>query len=185
MAISQTIDVIESALWPQGDIRDPLGTWGFRSLFTGDASGGSMKLFAQVPLLKTAAYLYTCYSLNIAQLTGAINIVNVKARLLTNWPDIDPLAGIQGYSSLRTMDLVGGNVHTAPIAGPFEFPLVSTLERFILLFDPRSRTNAMTIVELELNLNTNPSTWSFEGYGYFWDRSVLNAPGGPRHPGAS
>ncbi len=184
MAIALVATVLASALWPQGDIRDPLGTWGFRLGVTGDATGGEIKVTAQAPAGLAAAYVYTCYSLNVAQLTGTLAANAIMARLLANWPNIDALAGVQGYSTALTVLQAAASVFTAPQAG-YNDPLVAPQERFILLFDPRPGVGALSIAELKLGINIDTDTYSFEGYGYFWDRSVLQAPGGPRHPGAS
>lgn len=184
MAIAETVDVITNALWPQGDMRDPLGIWGFRHGITGDASGGTVKVTARASEDQNAAYLYTCYSVNIAQLTGADAAANIKCRLLTNWPNIDPQVGVQGYSTLRLTVWISDDAMTAPIGGPSE-NILSPLDRFLLLFDPRPSAGVLNLVELELDRNVLAETYAFEGYGYYWDRSVLNAPGGPRHPGAS
>lgn len=185
MAISEIIDVLPTAMWPQGDIRDPLGIWGFRKGITGDASGGSLKVTAQAPAGQAAAYVYTCYSALIAQLTGTFTNATIKVRLLTNWPDVDPDPGVTGYSSAFAATLAGTAVFTAPGAMPFDHQLIQTIERFLLLFDPRVSAAPLSLVELELGLNIDLATYSFEGYGYYWDRSVLNAPGGPRHPGSN
>jgi len=185
MSIAETVDVLPAALWPQGDIRDPLGTWGFRKGITGDASGGGLKVTARAAAGIAAAYLYTCYSVNIAHLTGTPGTPAAKCRLLTNWPNVDVLAGVQAYATLLMQTTVGGTNFTPPIAGIQRAPLVQPNDRFLLLFDPRPSAGVMELVELEWGENTDGDTYSFEGYGYFWDRSVLNAPGGPRHPGAS
>jgi len=184
MAITTSVDVVTNQMWPQGDIRDPLGVWGARVGVTGDASGGGIKVAIAVPALLSGAYVYTCYSVTMAQLTGTFSNNDIKARLLSNWPDVDPLAGVQGYATLRFGATLGGGAgNTAPIAGP-SAALLKPADRFILLFDPRQGPS-FTIVELEWADNFNTGTYSFEAYGYFWDRSVLNAPGGLRHPGAS
>jgi len=184
MAITAETDVLAAALWPQGDERDPLGVWGFREGVTGDGGGGSIKVTAAAPAGLSAAYVYTCYSVLIAQLTGVLTSPSsCKCRLLANWPNIDTLAGVQGYGSGRFTSLVGGVNFTAPITIPLE-PMITAFDRFILLFDPRPGAGRLEIVELELDDNVMGATYSFEGYGYWWDRSVLQAPGGPRHPGA-
>jgi len=185
MAITANVDVIATGLWPQGDIRDPLGIWGFRLGVTGDASGGSIKVGARVPLEETGKYIYTCYSQLIAILTQATQASALaKGRLLTNWPNIDPQAGVQGYATARFVLLNNDSDFTAPKNIP-DAPIVDPQDRFLLLFDPRPSADQITIVEQEIGINILDDTYSFEGYGYFWDRSVLNAPGGPRHPGAS
>jgi len=183
MSIIDTVDLITTALWPQGDIRDPLGVWGFRKGITGDGAG-VVKVTARAAAGQAAAYIYTCYSAQIAVLTGATADSQLKIRLLTNWPNIDPQEGIQAYSTLRKVELLSDTASTAPISGPNQV-MVTPLDRFILLFDPRPSAGALDIVELELDRNVVAETYSFEGYGYYWDRSVLNAPGGPRHPGAA
>jgi len=184
MAIALLTEVVQSALWPQGDIRDPLGVWGFRQGITGDATGGGLKVSAFVPQDRAQAYLYTCYSAIFVQLTGVNTTMELKSRLLTNWPDIDSVAGIQGYATWLSVISDADDDYTAPRLGPSR-PMINPLDRFILLFDPRQRADDMNILELEAGINTNAATYSAEGYGYFWDRSVLNAPGGPRHPGSS
>lgn len=184
MAISEDAAVIESQQWPQGDKRDPLGVWGVRHGVTGDASGGSIKVLYQVTSPKRAAFVYTCYAITFAQLTGAITADNIKCRLLTGWPNVDTQAGVQAFGTVRFNVLAGGSVFTAPLGGP-SLSLVTPEQRFILLYDPRPSGEDLTIVEVEWPTNVNLATYSFEGYGYYWDRSVLQAPGGPRHPGSS
>jgi len=183
MSIAETATIITQALWPQGDIRDPLGVWGARRGVTGDATGGSIAVDLEAAADQGAAYLYTCYSVNASQLTGTVNGTTVSVRLLTNWPNVDPVVGVQGYGS-HVVATWGGSGTPAPTSGFTTLPL-SAADRFLLLFDPRPSAGALTIVSLALNDNTNLATYSFEGYGYYWDRSVLNAPGGPRHPGSS
>ena len=185
MAVAGTVDVLESALWPQGDARDPLGIWGFRAALTGDATGGSVKMTAQVPALKRSAYVYTCYSVTIARTVGSNVTTQGKLRLLTNWPNVDSQAGVQAYGSLQMGTIAGAPNFTAPNTGPFDQQMMEPNQRFLLLFDPRATGGAMSILELEIDDNTDLDQWSFEGYGYFWDRAVMQAPGGPRHPGAS
>jgi len=183
MSIEAIAQVLPAALWPQGDIRDPLGIWACRQGVTGDGSGGFIRTLCQVPAGLAAAYIYTVYSVNISQLTGTINGQFTSVRLLTNWPNADPAAGVQGYGSHFRPTWGGSNV-PPPTSGFFIQPL-SPLDRFLLLFDPRPSAGSLDLVSLALQDNTNLATYSFEAYGYFWDRSVLNAPGGPRHPGAS
>jgi len=185
MAISNTVEVATTALWPQGDIRDPLGIWGFRLLVTGDASGDGIKVTAFAPAGLRAAYVYACYDLNFVQLTGALTAGDIKYRLLTNWPNVDQaLPGVQAYSSAVFLVSGGNTGLSAPILGA-QRQAVSPNQRFMLLFDPRPGALALNIVEIEYFENVNAATYSFEGYGYYWDRSILNAPGGPRHPGSS
>lgn len=186
MAILDLVDLHPAALWPQGDIRDPLGVWGARVTTTGDASGSSTKVGIQVPASLAGAYVYTCYSVTIAGLARPAGQVNdrVKCRLLTNWPNIDPAAGVQGFSTLRLAEFSFDGLFTSPSLGILA-PLLNPNDRYLLLFDPRQGAGAFTIVEMELGSNLLNDTTAWEAYGYFWDRSVLNAPGGPRHPGAS
>ncbi len=186
MAISTSVDVVQAALWPQGDARDPLGVWGARLGITGDASGGGIKGNFRVPADRKSAYVYTVYSLTAVQLTGTPPTGQlVKSRILTNWPDFDPLAGVQSYSTASFANLVGLANLTAPTSGAREFDLTKPNDRFLLCFDPRPIGGALDIVEIVWSENVDLATYSFEGYGYFWDRAVMNTPGGPRHPGSS
>jgi len=185
MAIALTANVLPAQLWPQGDERDPLGVWGFRLGVTGDASSGGIKVTGVVPAGLQAAYIYTCYSVNMAILTQAsATDVTGKCRLLTNWPDVDTSAGLTGYSTARAFQMKAATKFSGQAVVIDQTPIL-TNERFILLFDPRSRNQTLNIVELEIGDNILDDTYIFEGYGYFWDRSVMQAPGGPRHPGAS
>lgn len=185
MAILGDAEIIATQLWPQGDIRDPLGVWGARLGVTGDASGGSIKVGMQASAGINAAYIYTVYNLNFSQLTGTGITDAIGVRLLSNWPDADPaVVGVQGFGSHIMTPMVIDPTMTPPISAP-GIPLVGPNDRFLLLFDPRPGAGTLIIVEMEFGNNVDTVTYTFEGYGYFWDRSVLQAPGGLRHPGSS
>ncbi len=170
--------------WPQGDARDPLGIWAGRDIIGGDGGGGGIKVTFQIPAGLNAAYVYTCYSATVADVTSSTGVV-VKCRLLTNWPDADPQAGVQAFATLKVLTMNGSTTEfTAPFAGPVD-NLIGPNDRFLLLYDPRPVTGNLDIVELELAENQAGESYSFEAYGYFWDRGVLQAPGGPRHPGSA
>jgi len=185
MAITAEGNAVPTGLWPQGDARDPLGVWGFRVGVTGDASGGSVKVGCLEAADRKSAYVYTCYSAIAVGLVGAFTDDAVKCRLLTNWPDVDPIAGQQGYATAISQLLNFNSNFTPPVYVPNIQPLVSPNERFILLFDPRPTSALSTLVEMEIAQNLNGGTYSFEAYGYYWDRSVMDTPGGPRHPGSN
>jgi len=186
MAQSLTVELKTSQLWPQGDIRDPLGVWGARLPVTGDASAGEIKVNIVAAQAERAAYIYTCYSAVMAVLLSPGGVqLGAVCRLLTNWPDIDPIAGVQGYGSAILRTIAISTAMTAPLGAPAE-PLINPADRFLLLFDPRPQPSTdLAIVELKLANQVNNDLYSFEAYGYYWDRSVLDAPGGLRHPGAS
>lgn len=179
---SETVDLFATALWPQGDARDPLGVWGGRHVLTGSAGGGSLKVGFQPGIERAGAHIYTCYSA-FCSLTQQED-GNIKLRLLTNWPNMDDDVGIQGTGTLRIVNTDQAAGFTPPEGGP-SAAMLSSLDRFILLFDPRPAAGAFTIVELELSGSTDGRTYTFECWGYYWDRGVMNAPGGPRHPGSS
>lgn len=193
MAITVSAAPIESQSFPQGDIRDPLGMWGFRTSVAGDATGNPITVTVRVPAAKRSAYVYTCYYAYAGQIVGTKAAVTLKLRLLTNWPNVDPQAGVQAFATLVFARLDGNDNFTAPVSGPLtaaggnNSPLVGPNDRFILLYDPRQPASLgpLDILEYQLDLNTDATTWTFEAYGYYWDRSVMDAPGGPRHPGAS
>lgn len=185
MAIVELGVVREHQAWPQGDVRDPLGTWGIRHGVTGDASGGSIKVRGTVDEDKQGAFVYTCYYAMVVQLTGAPSTQTYKTRLLTSWPNVDVIPGIQAVSTYIAHQVRASTpTFTPPISGPRE-PDISPNDRFLLLYDPRQSGGPTEIIEWEYDLNLEDATYSFEAYGYYWDRSVLQAPGGPRHPGSS
>jgi len=176
------VSVFSQGMWPQEDARDPLGVWGGRHIITGSAGGGPIKVQFQPGAELAGAYLYTAYFATIAQLTGA-ETASAKCRLLTNWPDVDDDLGIQGAGTLKITAMITPGTFTPPFGGPVD-PLVTPQERFVLLFDPRPVAGAFTIVELEHSVSTDSSTYAFECWGYYWDRQVMQTPGGPRHPGS-
>lgn len=184
MAVIATTEVTETQTWPQGDIRDPLGVWGARGAMTGDATGDDIVLLVNVPLLKRKAFLYTVNSAMIGQIVGTGVVGNVSARIISNFPNIDLDAGVVGFSKVigRSMTDLGT---AAPFFAPDD-PLIEPNDRFIVCYDPSPvNPNPMTILELKFQVNTDARVWVGEAYGYYWDRSVMNAPGGPRFPGQS
>ncbi len=187
MSVVDRVNLITTQTWPQGDIRDPLGIWGFRRQVSADASGGNLNLTVASQSGVAPAYVYTVYSLTIGQLTGVQTALLVKVRLLTNWPNVDLQAGVQAYGTIRVVQTTGSLGYSGELTGiGLEGAVgVTPLERFLLLYDPRASTGEIDIINFQLPLNIDPSTWTFEGYGYYWDRSVMQAPGGPRHPGSN
>lgn len=184
MAIATAVAIQQSAIFTPRDLRDPVGVWGARLGVTGDATAGSIKVQFQVPAELNAAYVYTCYGLTIAALTvDTANGQGAKARLLTNWPNVDPAAGVQGFATVIARTMTSDSDFTGEIGMPNQ-PLLSPEQRFLVLYDPRPAGGVLTIVELELGSNVNTATYSFETYGYFWDRAVMQTPGGLRHPGS-
>jgi len=183
MTQALTVDIFSQGMWPQEDIRDPLGVWGGRSIVLADATAGPLKVGFQPGADRAGAFLYTCYSAQISSLTINESAVG-KCRLLTNWPDVDVGPGVQGFSTTKIVTIDGSAAFSAPFDGPFDSPMVEPADRYILLFDPRPVAGAFTIVELERDRAVDTRLYSFECWGYYWDRSVMSAPGGPRHPGS-
>ncbi len=182
MAISQFATVLQHQLFIQRDARDPLGVWVIRHAVTGDATGGSIKVEFQS---NTPQRIYVVKALQVAGLTGITSSNTLKVRLLTNFPPANLLGGVEAFATLQmisTAFLVDSSL-TEPIAGP-DFKLIEPPMDEILLFGP-SPAFAQTVVgltEIEIDQNINNATYSFEGYGYFWDQGALRAPGGPRKP---
>lgn len=186
MTVQVSAEVLASAMWPQGDERDPLGIWSARAIAVGDASGGAVQCDVFVPANRRAAGVFTVYSANVTQIVGAGVIAEtIKTRLLTNWPNNSPEAGFTGYDKVTMSSTTGAVTWAAPFSGPLDTQLISPLDRFILLLEPTPGAAAFNIMEIHLNANVDVNTWVFEAYGYYWDRAVLQAPGGPRHPGSS
>ncbi len=185
MSIENDAIVRAQEIWPQRDARDPLGVWVRRFGVTGDATGGAITVTFIAPADRRASFVFTCYNLTAVQLTGTPIATTVKARLLTNWPDADPEAGVRGYASA----IAAVTLTDADFSGQVSVPpngLVEPNQRFILLYDPRQNPalGTLDIVEVQWGVNTDLATYSFEAYGYYWDRAILTTPGGPRHPGS-
>ncbi len=182
MAIVGVMDILEHQLFVQRDARDPLGVWGARSTAVGDATGGTIKVGARVPIAGDPGRIYACYSVTITKNSGTDANLPGKVRLLTNFPVMDRGAGGQGYSTAKRVAVQVGVGFTTPI-GMIDggTPGITPPDRFILLFGPVDTD--VNIVELEIAENEDLSAYGFEVYGYFWDRQVLYVAGGPRHPG--
>jgi len=185
MAIAANVELIATQSWPQGDARDPLGIWGIRELITGDASGDSVKVTIQTPAGQDAAYVYNCLAVNIA-ITNVVQVAStfIKCRLLSNWPNVDQAAGVNAFSTLRIAGVAGSADFTNPLAGEAAngASLIKSNDRFILMYDPRPTAGQLDIVELEISTQVLNTVYAFEAYGHFWDRAVMDTPGGPRHP---
>lgn len=184
MSVTSTVIPIESELWPQRDARDPLGIFGWRTAIATDASGGFLRVQVNIEASKRHAFVWKIWDMVIAQITGGAQATNGKLRILSNWPNIDPQAGIQAYASLYIGSMGGNNSLSFPNTGLFDVSPLNGNQKDILIYDPSTQSGAMPIAEQEV-VNINGLTYSFEGYGYYWDRSVMNTPGGPRNPGTS
>jgi len=187
MALAETADVFPAQTWPQLDARDPLGLWGGKLSILGDASGSPVRFSFQVEQARRAAFVFACYGVTWAQQDGATISTIVKTRLLTNWPNIDPQLGVQGYGTNNIVSVGGGGGFGAPEAAPLNGErMLQSTDRFILMYDPRPGIGtALTLVEIEQLANQDGTTTITEVWGYYWDRSVMETPGGPRHPGSS
>lgn len=180
MTVTQTIDVFDSAVLRRRDVRDPLGIWAGRGAIAGDGGGGATVAQFQVPASRRAGHVYACYGLSVVgQAAPTVEADSFSARLLTNWPPSDS-PGISGASFTRTVLAVNDGIFGGSGVGN----LLQSTDRFILLFDPRpDPTTSIVIAEAWANINVLNETHTFEIYGYYWDRIVQDAPGGPRHPG--
>jgi len=187
MAVEGNVALLAAQTWPQADIRSPLGIWGARATLTGTGDGGSVKANINTPTLQSAAYVYNCEALNISMDVLQVVSTFLKSRLLTNWPNVDAQAGVQGFSTLRITGVSGSVNFTAPVSGDGTGggKIHEPGDRYVLMYDPRPSAALTNIIELEVSDNVLATNYFFEAYGYFWDRSVMDAPGGPRFPGAS
>lgn len=184
MTVSVIGDVLPSAIFAARDLRDPLGVWGMRVAGVGDGGGGSIQAVGQVRAGERAAYVYTCYSASIAIVSQASGVnVTGQFRLLTNWPNVDEQAGVNAYAAIHMVTCEQSDLD-APIGGNND-PLVYPNERFMLLWDPRPTNLAMDICAFAVGTNITGDTYSFEAWGYYWDRLSMSQPGGPRHPGSN
>jgi len=186
MSITIEKDCLVTGVWKQGDIRDPIGIFGGVTSITGNGDGTfirvSMRIDSEDAFLSG---LFAIYDATILQTLGSVQSVDVLYRIFSNWPNIDQQPGITPFNSGIVRNMVGSNSWVSPRAAP-DAPLVQPLDRFRLIWDPRHLApQNMLLCEWFINMPVAPVAYQFSVYGYFWDRSVLNAPGGPRHPGSS
>jgi len=188
MSFTVNKDVLVSGLFKQGDIRDPIGIWGGSVTINGDVTGGFLRVIFQVdPDDGWVSGIFAHYSVSVIQTIGALLTGAGSAvifRINTNWPNILQDPGIIPYNFTRSFQLTGA-AGLSPIAAT-EQPMVTSQERFLLSWDPRHITPQNLLLDQIEILNPGAGiSINFTAYGYFWDRSVLDAPGGPRHPGSS
>jgi len=190
MTVTGSAAPIETQTWPQLDKRDPLGIWGVRGAIVGDASGGKIEFTISVAADKRSAFVYNFLDINLTQVGGLTSGDAVRIRILTNWPNIDPQAGVQAYSTAVFGLIEGDNDFGDPIQVPrangSATPFLATNQRFLLCYDPRSDQALGTLDICQMTVGNNggvTDTYVFEAYGLYWDRSVMQAPGGPRFPG--
>jgi len=107
-----------------------------------------------------------------------------KSRILTNWPNVDRAAGVNGFATLRIGGIGGDGTLSDPLAAPGSQGdyIYQPNDRFILMYDPRSTAGVLSIIELEISDQVLNTVYAFECYGHFWDRAAMDTPGGPRHP---
>lgn len=184
MSVLGSVFVIGSELWPQRDARDPLGIFGWRVTQAGDATGGQNKILVSVESLQRHAFVYKIFDMIIGQTVGVAVSTFAKMRILTNWPNIDVDPGIQAYGSVFLGTMSGTGVLSAPFTMFLDGNPFSGNSKDLLLYDPSTQSGDMVIAEQEV-VNTDVTTYSFEGYGYYWDRAVMQTPGGPRNPGTA
>jgi len=186
MAIATATILQQQALWPQGDIRDPLGVWGADWVVPGDATVEDIVVTINTPLGTASAYMYTLLDANIIQTAGTPTTNVLMLQWRTGWPDLDAAAGIQPYVANRVATFRGStNFQDSPLSGINALDnWVPSNWRYILSFDPRlGFQSSRTIATIKLDNIGVGTDFAGQLYGYFWDRSVFNAPGGPRHPG--
>jgi len=182
MAIVDMVDILEHQIILQRDARDPLGVWVSRQAIAGDATGGSIKQEIRATATQTGGRIYTCHAVNMSGISGSVVSGSAKIRFLTNFPDADRTAGVQGFATLRVTGFTMDSGFTAPIAGLSGETPASMAPTRILLFGPQLGATEATIVEVEFDQNVDGAVYSVETYGWFWDRQVLRIAGGPRYP---
>ncbi len=186
MSITTAVILQQAAQWPQGDIRDPIGVWGAKWIVLGDASGDEIEVTINTPLGAAAAFVYTLYDVNIEHSAGALVSNALMMQWFTGWPDVEAAAGVEAAHT-NVVGVIQGDagLGSAPIGAiNANGPLWRSEQRFLLSFDPRfghQSSRTLAIIKL-VNIGVGTNYTGFL-YGYYWDRSVMNAPGGPRHPG--
>lgn len=182
MTVTGNIDILESATLRRGDLRDPLGIWAFRGSVVGDVTSGIAKAFIGLPGGRRAAHVY-----NVIFVSTSADLAGTSThtvRILTNWPPADA-PGINGASFIRTTEVGSAGIGAGFEAVGFR-PLIDPQMSRILMFDPRpDPLTRINILEMWLSQQVDLALHSFEGWGYFWDRGVMDIPGGPRFPGSA
>ncbi len=181
MSILVTSDVVETAVFPQRDARDPLGIWGAHATTTGDATGGITQVNFQIAAGRRRANVYSIIAANSQLTSGTAIGTDISLRILSSWPNLSAvLTGINFAAPTRSVP-----AGPALLNGPPQGDLVRTNDRYILIFDPASVNagNALLIATIVRNANVDTETAVYTLYGYYWNRDIVDQPGGPRHPG--
>lgn len=179
MAIAENTAVLAHAIIKQRDARDPLGIFVNRHLITGDASGGTIKVSI------AAAQTYHIYALTAFTLsvqTLAADSIG-KLRLLTNYPPALPDGGLSAFAWNRVF-IISNTSMTAPgdSMGISQGAIGLETGKVLMFGGDFQTVVPQNIIELEIEDNILNQSYFFEVYGYFWDRSSILVPGGPRLP---
>lgn len=183
MTITVVATVFQHAILRRRDQRDPLGVWAAREQVTGDASGGIQQVDIQVPANVRAGFVYNCQA---AEMIGPdpSAMTSVTVRLLTNWPPSDSpgVAGADFHVNSPIGSFGDGSSKSGSNTGQ---PFINAALMKVLLFDPRSNPLAgVNLLEIWSSANTLAEPRIGTAWGYYWDRGVMDVPGGPRFPGA-
>jgi len=191
VSVAALEDIVATVMWPQGDARDPLGLWFGEVRATGDASAGHIRFIFRVQAARRAQYVFAAYNVSLQIPAGLAATTATWLMLRTNWPNIASATG-QAFTPYEHLRL-GTTPEIGSVAGDADFQespfgingqLLHPNDRFLLLSDPRRGGTAMEILELQVGTNENTVLYIASAWGYFWDRAVYQAPGGPRHPGS-
>jgi len=186
MTVQGSFPVIETGLFKHQDARDPIGVWGAQGNITGDASGGQIQAFIQIPADKRRNRVYTVYDCQSQNSGGTLDTgTAAKIRIFLGWPDINLAGGIQAHETILFVQLEPAGGFNPPFTGPRR-SMVDPNHRFLLIFDPSVQfaNDAFTMISVERDANVNGSIYQTSAWGYYWDRAVFDVPGGPRHPGS-
>lgn len=182
MSVETTLDIRETPTLRRADNRDPLGIWAVRGSVVGDASGGIAKAFLGVPGPRRSAHVYNVIFVSTSADVGVATTHTV--RILTNFPPADP-SGVAGAAFMRTNEVGSAGTGSGFAAVGFR-PLIDPQMSRILMFDPTpDQAVRINILELWLSQQDLNTIFTFEAYGYFWDRGITDVPGGPRFPGSA
>ncbi len=181
MAITTLKDILASGLIFQGDARDPLGIWGGATSQVNSGSGGSTRITFRVGTTDSnLSSVFAISGLSVLQESGTPRSDLVKFRMFTNWPSVDFQAAITPFNSAHAAVFVGSTLFTGGVAvAPFNDTVPAI--RGLLSWDPRGLSQPLLLCEFEM-ANISGTTVLVSVQGYFWDRAVLNTPGGPRFP---
>lgn len=167
----------KSSLARRGGQREPRGHCGLAFSFLGDASGGSATCNLAIPFSRSEDRVFMLKALKMRATTDP-----GQGHIICNlqWPFLQ----VQGAGPVVLVHAFDFNVEAT--LGTFNSgdAGIETWPEWCrsLIFQTNLGSAVYWPVQAVWGTNTNATTYLIDCWGYWWDKTVIGLPGGPRIP---